>query len=78
VNSGSDAESDAIRTAVQAALDCATPGERFPLPGVISDAYGIGRTAGSLDRLYRELVDQARERHAGPPTARAHPAAGVR
>lgn len=54
------AEQAAIRTAVQAALDSATPGERFVLPSVISDAYGIGRTAGALDRLYRELVDQAR------------------
>ena len=55
-------EATAIRTAVQAALDCATPGARFPLPTAISAAYGIGRTAGSLDQLYRDLVCQARAR----------------
>lgn len=54
------AEVTAIRAAVQSALDLRTPGVRFPLPVVISDAYGIGRTAGSLDRLYRELVEQSR------------------
>lgn len=71
-------EAAAIRTAVASALDSATPGRRFPLPAVVSDAYGIGRTAGALDRLYGELVDQARERQAGSRTAAIHPSAGVR
>ena len=53
-------EGAGIRTAVRAALDSATPGVRFFLPDVISAAYGIERTAGALDRLYRDLVGATR------------------
>ena len=45
---------------MQSALDVSATRGRFPLPAAISDAYGIGRTAGSLDRLYRDLVEGSR------------------
>jgi len=49
------AEAESIRHWVTSAIDAGAAG-RFPLPIALSKAYGIERTAGALDDLYRELV----------------------
>lgn len=48
-------EAESIRRAVTSAIDAGTAG-RFPLPIALANAYGIERTAGALDDLYRELM----------------------
>jgi glycosyltransferase involved in cell wall biosynthesis len=48
-------EAESIRLSVDQGLQLRGSG-RFELPGYVSGAYGIGRTAASFDRLYRNLV----------------------